>query len=534
MESIPLRYDISGLALLYVEDEADARSMVSKMLAMNYPKLKLLSAENGAVGLDLYREYAPDIVMTDINMPVMDGIRMSREIKAINPDAHIIAVTAHSDTSYLLNAIEIGIYHYVLKPINYEELFGVMDRILEQLVLRRLVWEQNQRIIQSEYQLSEAQRIAHLGSWQRDLTDGSMDWSGEMFRICGLEPGSIPPSYQLFLERIVAEEREGVHRALHEAIDKREPVTSLFCKVRRPDGTLRTLRVDAEVMLDGSGVPALMLGTSHDVTELKQAEEQIRSLTEELERRVVQRTSMLQARVRELDNFSYVVSHDLRAPVARLEGFCQALLEDCSNCPDSACRDYAERAQRVVRQIKHIIDAFNNLSHYARCKLAVEEVDLSAIAENIAASLRQGEPSRSVEFRIEQGMVVKGDARLLKIALEHLIGNAWKFTAKRAAALIELGRAEEQGEQVYFVRDNGAGFNMQYLDKLFKPFQTIHSPGEYAWDGTAIGLATVHSIVLRHGGRIWAEGEVDRGASFYFTLEENPESGSFVEAPTQG
>ena len=172
-----LPYDISGIALLYVEDESDARSMVSKMLAMNYPKLKLYAAENGAVGLDLYREHVPEIVMTDINMPIMDGIRMSREIKAINPEARIIAVTAHSDTSYLLNAIEIGIHHYVLKPINYEELFAVLDKILEQLVLKRLVGEQNRRISESERQLAGAQRIAHLGSWQRDLTDGSMNWS---------------------------------------------------------------------------------------------------------------------------------------------------------------------------------------------------------------------------------------------------------------------------------------------------------------------------------------------------------------------
>jgi YesN/AraC family two-component response regulator len=156
----PLPYDISGVVLLYVEDEADARGMVSKMLVLNYPKLKLHTAENGAAGLELYREHRPDVVMTDINMPVMDGIRMSREIKLINPEALIIAVTAHSDTSYLLNAIEIGIHHYVLKPINYDELFSVLDKILEQIVLKRLVGDQNRRISESERQLAVAQGIA--------------------------------------------------------------------------------------------------------------------------------------------------------------------------------------------------------------------------------------------------------------------------------------------------------------------------------------------------------------------------------------
>jgi light-regulated signal transduction histidine kinase (bacteriophytochrome) len=183
----------------------------------------------------------------------------------------------------------------------------------------------------------------------------------------------------------------------------------------------------------------------------------------------------------------------------------------------------------VVRQIKHIIDAFNNLSHYARCKLVIEEVDLSAVARTIAEGFRQTEPERVVEFVIAPGLVVRGDARLLQITMEHLLGNAWKFTSKKPAARIEFGRQEEKEGGVYFVRDNGAGFNMKYVDKLFKPFQTIHSPGEYTWDGTAIGLATVHSIILRHGGRIWAEGEVDQGATFYFTLERNPEPGSFSE-----
>jgi PAS domain S-box-containing protein len=524
-----LPYDLSGISLLYVEDEADARSMVSKMLSMNYPTLKLYSAENGAIGLDLYRELAPEIVMTDINMPVMDGIRMSREIKAVNADARIIAVTAHSDTSYLLNAIEIGIHHYVLKPINYEELFGVIDKILEQIVLKRVVSEQNRRIRESERLLSSAQRIAHLGSWQRDLTDGSMQWSEEQYRICGFEPGAVAASYEAFLERVLPEEREELNRALKRAVDERTPVVAHFCRIRRPDGALRIVQVEAEVILDEASLPALMIGTSHDVTELKEAEEKIRSLSGELERRVIQRTSQLQASVRELENFSYVVSHDLRAPVARLEGFCRALLEDCGNCPNPSCGLYAERAERVVRQIKHIIDAFNNLSHYARCKLVIEDVDLSALAGRILQGFSQSEPERVVELQVTPGIVVRGDARLLQIALEQLLGNAWKFTSKKPTARIEFGRIQEAAGAVLFVRDTGAGFDMKYVDKLFKPFQTIHSPGEYTWDGTAIGLATVHSIILRHGGRIWAEGEVDKGATFYFTLEREPEPGSFSE-----
>jgi PAS domain S-box-containing protein len=525
----PAAYDFSGITLLYVEDEADASNMVSKMLVMNYPKVKLYTAENGAAGLEIYRENLPDIVMTDINMPVMDGIRMSREIRAINPEANIIAVTAHSDTSYLLSAIEIGIHNYVLKPINYDELFAVTDKILEQIVLKRLVGEQNRRILESERQLSGAQRIAHLGSWQLNLADGSMRWSDELYRILGLEPGSIQPSYPEFLERFLPEDREIVKKEIRHAIDDRHPVAAHFCRIARPDGSLRTLRVEAEVILDGNGIPDTMIGSSLDVTELKEAEEKIRSLTDELERRVVQRTSLLQASVRELASFSYLVSHDLRAPVARLEGLCRALIEDCGTCSSTGCRLYAERAERVVRDIKQIIDAFNQLSHYARCRISIDEVDLSALAREIAAGLAQKEPARRVDFIVAAVSKVRGDRRLLQIALEQLLGNAWKFTSKKEKGRIEFGCSEQDGVSVYFVRDNGAGFNMNYVDKLFKPFQTIHSPDEFHWNGTGIGLATVHSIILRHGGKVWAEGEPERGAVFYFTLEQNPESGTFLK-----
>ena len=521
-------HDLSGLSLLYVEDEADARGMVSRMLVMNYPQLRLYAAENGLAGLDLYREHHPDLIMTDINMPVMDGIRMSREIKAINPEALIIAVTAHSDTSYLLHAIEIGIHHYVLKPINYDELFGAIDRILDQISLKQLVGEQNLRISESERQLAIAQSIAHLGSWQWDPTGDAMRWSDELYRIMGLEPGSVPASYRSFLERVPPQDREPLAAVIKQTLQSRRPLAPHFCRIVRPDGSLRVLRVEAEFLAGTPEHPCSLIGSTLDVTELKRAEAEIRSLTDELERRVRQRTSLLQASLQELESFSYVVSHDLRAPVARLEGFCRALLEDCGDCVNANCRGYAERAERVVRQIKSIIDAFNDLSHYARCQMSVEDVDLSAVAAAIVAGFTGSEPGREVRFSCQENLRVRGDGRMLQTALEHLLGNAWKFTSKKPRALIEFGCSEQEGTKVYFVRDNGAGFDMKYVGKLFKPFQTIHSPGEFTWNGTAIGLATVHSVILRHGGMIWAEGEVDKGATFYFTLGANPEPGSYL------
>ncbi|WP_224982311.1 sensor histidine kinase [Geomonas agri] len=518
----------AGVSMLYVEDEADARQMVTRMLAINYPHLTVYAADNGLQALELYRQRMPEIVMTDINMPVMDGIRMSREIKALNPEVRIIAVTAHSDTSYLLSAIEIGVHHYVLKPLNYQELFTVLDKVLEQIELKRLVAAQHRSLAQSQRQLAAAQRIAHLGSWQREPDAESMDWSDEMYRICGVAPGGIQPTCHSFLERFHPDDRAEVAASMQGAADPERQPEHKFVRVVRPDGSYRVVRLDVEGVRN-NGSTAGVIGTCHDVTELKEAEQQVRSLTEELERRVLQRTSLLQATVSELENFSYFVSHDLRAPVARMEGFCTALLEDCGACGHANCRQYAERSANVVQQIKQIMDAFNSLTHLARCALTIGDTDLSLLARNIARDLAASAPERKVDFVIAEGARVKGDPELLGKALGHLLGNAWKFTSKSERGLIEFGWTDREGVRTYFVRDNGVGFNMKYAQKLFKPFQTIHAPEEFGWAGTGIGLATAHSIVLRHGGRLWAEGEVGQGATFYFTLEPNPESGSYLK-----
>lgn len=273
----PISYEIRDLSLLFVEDEVEAREMLTRMLGMNYPGLNLYVAENGAAGLELFRELRPEIVMTDINMPVMNGIAMAREIKAIDPEATIVAVTAHSDTSYLLSAIEIGIHHYVLKPVNYPELFGVVDKIVEKIMLKRLVGQQLERIRRREQQLSEAQKITHLGSWEWDVAGGEAVWSDELYRILGLEPDSVAASYRTFLERVHPGDREALEKAVRHALEERQPVSSHYFRIVRPDASVRIVRGQLEVVFDAAGRPASMIGTCHDVTEQKWAEAALRA-----------------------------------------------------------------------------------------------------------------------------------------------------------------------------------------------------------------------------------------------------------------
>ncbi|MEW6366615.1 MAG: response regulator [Acidobacteriota bacterium] len=219
---------------------------------------------------------------------------------------------------------------------------------------------------------------------------------------------------------------------------------------------------------------------------------------------------------KELEAFSYSVSHDLRAPLRSLSGFSKALIEDYGGRLDDTASHYLDRIAAASERMDGMITALLNLSRVTRHEMRRTAVDASSMAEDIAAELQESDPSRDAEFIVEPGAVVDADAHLLRVALENLLGNAWKFTAKRDRARVEFGTTNAGEQQACFVRDNGAGFDMTYAEKLFGAFQRLHSQSEFS--GHGIGLATVQRIIHRHGGRIWAQGEVGKGATFFFTL----------------
>jgi signal transduction histidine kinase len=240
----------------------------------------------------------------------------------------------------------------------------------------------------------------------------------------------------------------------------------------------------------------------------------------DLERRVEARTHDLAAANKELEAFSYSVSHDLRAPLRGIDGFSNALLSRYGPQLDEQGRHYLDRVRAGTMRMATLIDDMLGLAKVGRRQLIRQQVNLSEIAGRVVAELATRPPVRLVRVKIEKGLTMEADPDLLAIVLENLMGNAWKFTAKREAACIEVGKRKDGAEAAFYVRDNGAGFDMAYADKLFGAFQRLHSDEDF--EGTGIGLATVQRIVNRHGGRIWAEGEVGKGATFYFTLERKP------------
>jgi len=267
----------------------------------------------------------------------------------------------------------------------------------------------------------------------------------------------------------------------------------------------RIMLLNARQIQRASGKERIILLAIDDITEKKK-----------LERDVVKARDVAEASNKELEAFSYSVSHDLRAPLRGIDGFSEALLDDYRDKLDATGKNYLERIRAGTQRMGSLIDDILKLSRVSRAELKRESIDLSEMVQAILLTVRQNNPARDVKVSIQKDIIIDGDRRLLEIALTNLIDNAWKFTGKTKNARIEFGTLLKDGKPVIFIRDNGVGFDMTYVDKLFGAFQRLHTTAEFP--GTGIGLANVQRVIHRHGGKVWAEGEVGKGATFFFTL----------------
>ncbi len=347
----------------------------------------------------------------------------------------------------------------------------------------------------------------------------SPDWK-EMRYLDGRDfiPDTKSHSREWLAKYIHPDDQPAALAVISEAI-RDKTIFELEHRAPRSDGSFAWVHSRAVPLFDASGEIVEWFGAASDVTPRKKSEDEIRRLNADLERRVLERTAQLEAANKELESFSYSVSHDLRAPLRGIDGWSQALLEDyCGECDrlDEKGRRYLGRVRSETQRMGRLIDDLLQLSRITRAEMHRDTVDLSVTVASIAARLRELHPERSLEFVIQPGVTALGDARLLDVALTNLLQNAVKFTGTRDRARIEFEVAGSNGNRIFALRDNGVGFDIAYAGTLFGAFQRLHSESEFP--GTGIGLATVQRVVHRHGGRIWAEAEPDRGANFYFTL----------------
>jgi PAS domain S-box-containing protein len=346
------------------------------------------------------------------------------------------------------------------------------------------------------------------GSWSIPFA------SPRIAELYGVQPEDVVEDATPVFSKIHPQDLGPVHESINRSLAAMSAWRAEFRAIHPEKG---------EIWLEGHSMPVaepdgsvIWHGIISDITARKRIQEEVLRLNADLERRVQERTAQLEAANTELEAFSYSVSHDLRAPLRGIDGWSLALLEDFGGQLDEKARGYLDRVRGEAQRMGLLIDDLLKLSRVSRAQMRLEPVDLTSLARQIEARLRESNPGRRMEFVVESGLNATADARLLEVALTNLLENAVKFTRMCELARIEFGRTQRDGASAFFVRDNGVGFDMQFAGALFGAFQRLHKATEFP--GTGVGLATVQRVIHRHGGRIWADAQPGRGAAFYFTI----------------
>jgi signal transduction histidine kinase len=487
--------------ILVVEDESIvAFNLQQRLTQMGYDVPAV--AVSGQETFDLVNELAPDLVLMDIHIQGdMDGIEVASRLR----DSHAIPViylSAYSEDSTLERAKLTQPYGYLLKPFSERELHATIQMAFERHKLEsELV--RNQRLLQ------QALDAASMGVLEINAGNSTVTASSRTTEMLGLS-GDQGLTLGDVLNRVDPEDRFAVSSHLEECLNDLKRFTNEF-RLLATEGPPRWIRIEA-----AHWPGARVSGVVQDVTDRKNYEIHLGKLNASLEELVTERTAELKQSLKELEAFSYSVAHDLRAPLRAIVGFSQELLREHPS--DFGDDDLAliHRIAASGQRMSKLLDALLHMSRLNQLPMQLRQVSLSDTASSIATELMASSPERVAHVQISPNLVAMGDPTLVHSLLDNLMSNAWKYSARRVVTRIDVGAKTVNGETVFFVRDNGCGFDMASADRLFGPFQRLHREEEYA--GIGIGLTIVQRIVMRHGGRVWAFSEPDQGTAFHFTL----------------
>ena len=522
--------------------------------------IEVTSAENGKEALEKARLNPPNLIVSDILMPVMDGYTLCREWKSDEQLKHIPFVfytatyTEPKDETF---ALSLGAERFIIKPQDLDIFMNIIKEVLEknyavkqtgtkplgeemeffrqhnEILFKKLekkmldleIANKELKILEERYRLSFENVTDVIYTIDTDLNVLSMSPSVE--RVLGYKPEDFIGRSVTDLGKIFTP--ESFEQAVADAvlILKGDSITATIYQFIAKDGTIKYGEVSGSpIMRDGKIIG--MISVARDITERKLAEEEIRKLNAELEQRVADRTAQLEAANRELEAFSYSVSHDLRSPLQHLTGYTELLNKRAAGSLDDKNRHYLKVIADSAIRMGKLIDDLLAFSRMGRAEMLKRKTNLDSLVREILKDFQADAKGRAINWKVSPLSEVYGDTAMLRQVFVNLISNAFKFTGNCREAVIEIGSTiGENGEVCVYVKDNGAGFDMKYVDKLFGLFQRLHRAEEY--EGTGIGLANVQRIIHRHGGRVWAEGKVGEGATFWFTVQGSGAGGQMPE-----
>lgn len=504
------------LRILMLEDEVRDAELVRNTLKQSGFNFQFKRVETEEEFLGALEAFRPSLILSDHGLLAFDGFAALELARKRSPEAPFIFVTGSLGEEMAIKALKSGATDFVLKhhlttlppavhrALRQEEAKAERRRAEEALQSSEERYRNLVEISPDALFVARAGKIVFVNSAGLKLFDGN-----DPTLVVGRQA----------VELFHPDERDAVRARLEQVVREQRPISFTEHRALRVDGTIRSVEM-AAAPLTFEGKPAAQV-IVHDITERKLAEEEIRRLNSELEQRVIERTAELEEANGELEAFSYSVSHDLRAPLRHIEGFVEILKVTKSATLDDEATAHLQTISDAARQMGRLIDDLLTFSRTARAELRKSRINLNDIVSTVRRELTLDTADRDLQWKIAQLPMAEGDANLIHQVFANLICNALKYTRPRKPARIEIGSRTTAKELIVFVKDNGVGFDVRYAHKLFGVFQRLHRASDF--EGTGIGLANVRRIIHRHGGRTWAEGEIDKGATFYFTLPRNPD-----------